>query len=35
VSEHLSKNILSLPMHPYLEDSDIEKITSIIIKKLS
>ena len=32
VSEKLSENILSIPMHPYLNSQDIEKITSTIIK---
>ena len=31
VSESHSLNIFSIPMHPYLEDSDISKITSAII----
>lgn len=30
VSENISSRILSLPMHPYLENKDIEKICSII-----
>ena len=29
ISEKLSKTIVSLPMHPYLELSDVEKIVSI------
>ena len=33
VSEDLSKRILSLPMHPYLIETDIEKITKIIEKE--
>lgn len=32
VSEDISKRVLSLPMHAYLTDMDIEKITDIIIK---
>ena len=34
VSEKLSENILSIPMHPYLNSQDIEKITSTNIKHL-
>tara|TARA_A100001015_G_scaffold309076_1_gene407847 strand:+ start:595 stop:1710 length:1116 start_codon:yes stop_codon:yes gene_type:complete len=34
VSEDLSKRILSLPMHPYLNDIDIEKIITIIDKEI-
>ena len=33
VSERLSESILSLPMHPYLEEEDIDKITKIIINQ--
>jgi len=32
ISEKLSERVLSLPMHPYLEKSDIEKITNNIIQ---
>ncbi len=35
VSEDLSKRILSLPMHPYLNPNDIEKITNVIRKNLN
>jgi len=35
ISEDLSKRILSLPMHPYLNEGDIEKITTIIKGVLS
>ena len=34
VSENLSDRILSLPMHPYLEISQIEKITKVIEQSL-
>ena len=34
VSEDLSDRILSLPMHPYLEISQIEKITKVIEQSL-
>ena len=30
VSESTSERILSLPMHPYLTETDIEKITSLV-----
>ena len=30
VSENLSKRILSLPMHPYLQEEEIKKITKIV-----
>lgn len=30
VSEELSKTVLSLPMHPYLHDSEIEKVCSVL-----
>ena len=30
VSESTSERILSLPMHPYLTESDIKKITSLV-----
>ena len=30
VSESVSDRILSLPMHPYLSESDIDKITRLI-----
>ena len=33
ISEKLSKNILSLPMHPYLSKSDVDSIESIIKEK--
>ena len=32
ISENLSKRILSLPMHPYLSENDIELIISILEK---
>ena len=31
VSENISSRILSLPMHPYLDSSDIDEISKIII----
>lgn len=34
VSEDLCKRILSLPMHPYLKDTDIEKIVTIITEEI-
>ena len=30
VSEQLSKTILSLPMHPYLEEDDIDRIVNVL-----
>jgi dTDP-4-amino-4,6-dideoxygalactose transaminase len=33
ISEKLSNNILSLPMHPYLSKSDVDFIESIIKEK--
>ena len=30
VSEKLSKTIVSLPMHPYLETTDIDKIIEVL-----
>ena len=30
ISENISSKILSLPMHPYLEAADIEKICRVI-----
>lgn len=35
VSENLSKRILSLPMHPYLNQDNIKKITNIIENNLN
>ena len=32
VSEKISKQILSLPMHPYLKDEDIINISDIVSK---
>ena len=32
ISNKISKSILSLPMHPYLEETDIEKISKVISK---
>ena len=34
ISEDISNRILSLPIHPYLEKSDIEKISKIIISTI-
>lgn len=34
-SEKASREVLSLPMHPYQEDSDIQKVASACIKALS
>ena len=34
VSEDLCKRILSLPMHPYLKNTDIEKIVTIITEEI-
>ena len=33
VSESLSETILSLPMHPYLTEEDIDLITNTIIEE--
>lgn len=30
ISEHLAETVLSLPMHPYLSDSDIESVTTAL-----
>ena len=30
VAEEVSRRILSLPMHPYLQDSDVEKIVGVV-----
>ena len=34
VANQLSNTVLSLPMHPYLESSDIERISSVLIASL-
>ena len=34
ISEKLSNNILSLPMHPYLCEQDIQDVVQAIIEKL-
>ncbi len=34
VSESLSETILSLPMHPYLMEEDIDLITNTIIERV-
>ena len=33
ISETLSDKIISLPMHPYLEKQDIDKLASIVRSK--
>ena len=33
-SEYLAKHVFSLPMHPYLETADIEKIATILLQNL-
>jgi UDP-2-acetamido-2-deoxy-ribo-hexuluronate aminotransferase len=35
VAEQLSREVLSLPMHPYLQDSDIQQICSAVISATS
>lgn len=35
VTEKLCKTVLSLPMHPYLEDEDIEKVSNCILEYLN
>jgi dTDP-4-amino-4,6-dideoxygalactose transaminase len=32
VSERLSKNVISLPMHPYLDETTLEEITDAVLK---
>ncbi|MEQ8320922.1 MAG: DegT/DnrJ/EryC1/StrS aminotransferase family protein [Rhodospirillales bacterium] len=32
VSESLTKTVLSLPMHPYLQDEDIDRVVQVILK---
>lgn len=32
VAERLTKTVLSLPMHPYLTDEEIEKVASLVVK---
>jgi dTDP-4-amino-4,6-dideoxygalactose transaminase len=34
VSERLSEHILSLPMHPYMNNSDIEQVTSVLSESI-
>lgn len=34
VSEHLSNHILSLPMHPYLTDAEVERVASVVLESL-
>ena len=34
VSEHLADHILSLPMHPYISHSEIEKVASVLAESL-
>jgi dTDP-4-amino-4,6-dideoxygalactose transaminase len=34
MANQLSNTVLSLPMHPYLESSDIERISSVLIASL-
>ena len=34
VSEHLAEKVLSLPMHPYLCEQDIQDVVQAIIEKL-
>jgi len=34
VTNELCDTVLSLPMHPYLSEDEIEKISSILIEKL-
>jgi dTDP-4-amino-4,6-dideoxygalactose transaminase len=34
VAERLCRTVLSLPMHPYIEPSDIESICSILLASL-
>ena len=33
IAEYISKKIVSLPMHPYLKNKDIEKISQILLIK--
>ena len=32
VADRLSKQVMSLPMHPYLSESDIEKVSSVLLE---
>jgi dTDP-4-amino-4,6-dideoxygalactose transaminase len=34
VSEHLSSHILSLPMHPYMTDAEVERVASVVLESL-
>jgi dTDP-4-amino-4,6-dideoxygalactose transaminase len=34
VSEHLSSHILSLPMHPYLTDAEVERVANVVLESL-
>lgn len=34
-TEKLCQRVLSLPIHPYLSDEDIEKVTSVLIKSIN
>ena len=34
VAENISKNILSLPMHPYLDEEDQDRVLSVLEKSI-
>jgi dTDP-4-amino-4,6-dideoxygalactose transaminase len=34
VSEHLSTHLLSLPMHPYMTDAEVERVAAIVLESL-
>jgi dTDP-4-amino-4,6-dideoxygalactose transaminase len=34
VSEHLSSHILSLPMHPYMTDAEVERVAAVVLESL-
>jgi len=34
VSEHLSSHILSLPMHPFMTDAEVERVANVVLESL-
>ena len=34
VSEHLSSHILSLPMHPFMTDAEVERVATVVLESL-
>jgi dTDP-4-amino-4,6-dideoxygalactose transaminase len=35
VSEHLSSHILSLPMHPFMTDAEVERVANVVLESLA